>query len=632
MEHGVEAQNVCLAKAQSLETLVFLFLVFVLSTSFVTVASPIDIALAQAPSTKQNDLKELQAGREFWKDQVFSCKVGADLYPSKIDKTFDPMRRYNPSVPTSVWMQDYVGSGTDCDDADMAFFNGLLCASGEKSRGCSGVALAQDLNVKNKDGRWWRSKRRIGEADTADHASFSTEQGLGVLLYLVKTGNKKAFSAWLSWIENNAKKNNTAVPSYCTHKECLFKAIDCPLFVTVASAFGSTSDALRVCNPLRVLGIPTPDELTKQLEDSLNALLDLADKYEKLYNLFLEPAKVLHLPIPSQLRPSVSDVRRQINTTIAVYKQVRDRLVGPQIGEVSAYLAQWLTLLNALIDSVDEPDFKFHFDTGKLVYEKNGFKLEGANIEATGSVPYNPNGEHIAAVEILLLRNLGYQSAELNEAAHYAWVRDGENPFFEYLEHGRSDKMLDLIVKKCPSKARPSVFRFQWFPERGEDLQKDRKNRAWEDSMYWDCIFLANLYEKEITSSLSRRSGGINPLGDLAKAFEDTRTIIAKLQEAARRVNDALTDLDKKVKAPFCNTHVGDKLCPALPSPAHPCISVEQCGLDAFCAANKDNTICKVAKNVPLPRLPPGPITPVPSIPKPISIPGCPCSGMFCPC
>jgi hypothetical protein len=74
----------------------------------------------------------------------------------------------------------------------MTFFSGLLCAAGDP-RGCKGVALGQET----KTGRWWRSKRRIGEQEDAKYSSFSTEAGLGVLLYLVKTGDKAKFDAWL---------------------------------------------------------------------------------------------------------------------------------------------------------------------------------------------------------------------------------------------------------------------------------------------------------------------------------------------------------------------------------------------------------------------------------------------------
>jgi len=102
----------------------------------------------------------------------------------------------------------------------MTFFKGLLCISGEV-RGCSDVSIAQD-----KSGRWWRSKRLIGQADTKDQASFSTEQGMGVMFFTIKKGVKDQFSSWIRWIAKNPRGYGP-MPSYCTHKECVFKAIDC---------------------------------------------------------------------------------------------------------------------------------------------------------------------------------------------------------------------------------------------------------------------------------------------------------------------------------------------------------------------------------------------------------------------
>ena len=180
-------------------------------------------------------------------------------------------------------------------------------------------------------------------------------------------------------------------------------------------------------------------------------------------------------------------------------------MFGAQIGEASAQLAQFLVLVNAVVNSLEVSGVKFDVGKGKWIYEKNGFKIEGVNIAATGNISYNPNGEHIAAVEIFLLRNLGYQSAELNLAAQYALSRDRDNPFFEYLAHSRSSRLLDLMVAKCPARERPSRKRFQWFPERGEEAQPGGE-KAWEESMYWDCVFLSRVYEAEISSRLTRAS------------------------------------------------------------------------------------------------------------------------------
>ncbi|CAH2408375.1 hypothetical protein [Mesorhizobium escarrei] len=49
-------------------------------------------------------ISELENRMQFWEEQVFSCKVGNDIFPSKQDDIYDPMMRYNPKVPVEDWM------------------------------------------------------------------------------------------------------------------------------------------------------------------------------------------------------------------------------------------------------------------------------------------------------------------------------------------------------------------------------------------------------------------------------------------------------------------------------------------------------------------------------------------------
>lgn len=100
------------------------------------------------------------------------------------------------------WRQEVVRtcdgfpSKENCDDGDSIIFNGLLCMVGEEA-GCETVRRSQDA-----DGRFWRSPRRnpgnLGEAK-----SFSRDQTLGVLLYLVKTRDQEAAIRWMNWIYGN---------------------------------------------------------------------------------------------------------------------------------------------------------------------------------------------------------------------------------------------------------------------------------------------------------------------------------------------------------------------------------------------------------------------------------------------
>jgi hypothetical protein len=87
-------------------------------------------------------------------------------------------------------------SKDDCDDGDSVIFNGLLCLSGEEI-GCQTVKDSQDVY-----GQFWRSPRRTA-GNLGEDKSFSRDQTLGVLLYLVKTKDTEAAIRWMDWIEDN---------------------------------------------------------------------------------------------------------------------------------------------------------------------------------------------------------------------------------------------------------------------------------------------------------------------------------------------------------------------------------------------------------------------------------------------
>jgi hypothetical protein len=571
------------------------------------------------------------AGRKcFWEQQIFQCKIGNDIYPSKKDEEYDPKRRYDPKIPKEKWEVDYI-SKDNCDDGDMAFFSGLLCAAGD-SRGCTGVALGQEPAT----GRWWRSKRKIGEAEDAGYSSFSTEAGLGVLLYMVKTADKSRFESWLNYI-SGLPHTYSPLPSYCPHKECVFKIIDCPLFVTVASRFEKTKEAVSLCDPLQFLHLPTPDQISKELENALKQIISVATRFEKLHAKIIDDvARALGLPTLGQLMPSpAEELQKQSDAIFKTFDDALEKILGSQIGEAAARFAQQIALVNAIVNSVDMSGFKVDA-TGKIVYESGNLRVEDAKIEIKGKVDYNPNGEHIAAVEVFLLRNLGYSTAQLAQAASYAYQRDGFNPFFDYLVNDRA-RMLQIIAgddaSKCPSFDKPSTKRFQWFPERGEEPQPGNGQPAWTESMYWDCIFLANLYDKPVTAALSRPS--FDPFGDLAKALGDIKRFLDDLTGKAADIQSWIMKMADTLRpdVAFCKANPNNELCklvpPSLSSFCEKDPDNEVCkfkdGPVSFCDQNPNNDICKWTgggRGLPIPGGG-GPQIPIPlPIPVPVPVPG----------
>jgi hypothetical protein len=94
---------------------------------------------------------------------------------------------------------------------------------------------------------------------------------------------------------------------------------------------------------------------------------------------------------------------------------------------------------------------------------------------------------HLAAAEIFLLERLGLTSVYTRAGAVALALRDSNNPFFLYLAEGPTQKVKDMVILQCPSPQMPSRSKTQWTWERASS------EKAWLDSMYWDCIFMGKL-------------------------------------------------------------------------------------------------------------------------------------------
>lgn len=95
---------------------------------------------------------------------------------------------------------------------------------------------------------------------------------------------------------------------------------------------------------------------------------------------------------------------------------------------------------------------------------------------------------HLKGVYSLLLHLMDKSPDIQNRLNSILASAQPNNPFFRYLEEGKTDEIKELVLELCPapSEGEPSR-KAQWSWERDED------ERAWKDSMGWDCIFMANL-------------------------------------------------------------------------------------------------------------------------------------------
>jgi hypothetical protein len=113
------------------------------------------------------------------------------------------------------------------------------------------------------------------------------------------------------------------------------------------------------------------------------------------------------------------------------------------------------------------------------------------------SSKYNKPGysQHLLGVEILLQRAIsGEKEALKDEAKKLADKPENEgNAFFAWLAGADRAEVIRQTIQRCPELNKlptPPLFQWQW--ERDNKVEPG-KLPAWQQSCYWDCIFMGKL-------------------------------------------------------------------------------------------------------------------------------------------
>jgi hypothetical protein len=87
---------------------------------------------------------------------------------------------------------------------------------------------------------------------------------------------------------------------------------------------------------------------------------------------------------------------------------------------------------------------------------------------------------------------------------------------------------------------------------------------AWIESMYWDCIFLADIYEKDVTSSLNANNIDNNPFAGLSYALRYGLKLLSDVKDEAEKVDSKIDDIDNKLKTaiPVIGDYCAHHKCP----------------------------------------------------------------------
>jgi hypothetical protein len=122
----------------------------------------------------------------------------------------------------------------------------------------------------------------------------------------------------------------------------------------------------------------------------------------------------------------------------------------------------------------------------------------------------------------------------LNIAATKLADQARDNPFFEFLARGQTQRMRDLILEECiydPASNQPRFFQWSW--ER--PVVKD----ASPETMLWDCIFIVDLLQKGLVPFKTKVPGdpsGLMP--SISALWEDVKQAAGELEEVIKAILD----------------------------------------------------------------------------------------------
>jgi hypothetical protein len=397
---------------------------------------------------------------------------------------------------------------------------------------------------------------------------------LGVWAYIAHKKDKEAFRRWLDWIDGQP------YPRFCQDKNCIFGVSDCPMLDVLALILGESN---KVCDPQH----KAMDIVVKTVADA-----------EKRFNDAI--ARLYSIPGSDVLRPIVEPFKASFNGSLEVLRKTTE--ISEELRIRIATYARALSGAPSLIIGIN------------------------ALVNDPGP------GQWDAAVEILLLKKFfGLNMPGFNEAASILAHKQGQNPFFEYVANGPTDRMLNQIlakdkknVAKCPPPENdPPHARLQWTWERADNEQPPPYKRT----MYWDCLTVANLYKNGPPDSPGvMLPPGLNDANNQASAAA---------QNAYAAVNSIISSISELIEK--CQHFRGRCAAALLTAPLDHLRHEAEHALDQLSKGQIPTPIS--VPSIELPTVPGGPTIPVPvptpqhPIPDPRpTVPGCPCGGIFCPC
>ena len=446
-----------------------------------------------------------------WTRMGDSCPALSGQYDS-----FPSKGNYKPRIPPL----DPRNPGEICNDGDQTLYNGELCAAGVSS-GCRAVAEAQ-----GSSGRWYRSPHRrwffanrcFDKAHPVDPATFSgqcangfsPDMNLGVLLYVLKTGNSGSYRHWLDWLNGNATTTKLCDKNGSKYDNCV--AADWPRVCT--DDLGYADDA-------------TP----------------ILGKYGG--QCALRPTDANDFIVVDQATGSAPPPNMSHFEVVSL--QLEQGFIPPGTSPL---------LFMAMTDGTN---FPLHLDAVRVLMR---MMVQNPSLELN-NLPNIP--DPVDALASVLDNGTLENPVELNAIADIIASRARWNPFFQLLADGPTPAVRNLIISSCPV-ADSHPQKTDWLWEKSDQRRSGSNDDGLLDndpqrSMGWDCVFVGSLYNKmRVRKDLSKELVALllqyldpldKELNQLSMAFQQAETANELALKAFNQAAQTLSDTEQFVNVTY---------------------------------------------------------------------------------
>ncbi len=344
----------------------------------------------------------------------------------------------------SIWKRNvqefpcapYTPSKKNCDpqkdiipNGDMILFNALLCYSGEQTA-CDAVKNSQE-----QSGRWRRSPLHVGKPILHKSGSFSKDHVVGLLLWAISTPQqeeaKSRLDKWWQWAkESNSPQRHTQKISNQSYRDLVKGGLES--MVRKECSGGETdvwADAWKCVKS--ILGYSWEHYID----------IPMARVCEQTHCLAYSPG-LYHLM----------------------------SYVWEDLGDTPNYQ--------------NNPNMKFFRDN-----------FDGVGYTFTRTKANHGQERYLQVVKAIIYDKLDQNVSKIFE---HVKRKQPNNPHYQFLEGNTSyEDIADNLIQKCDSVSQPNYQTdnkgHQWAWQRDDKPDKDTGKYAWENSMGWDCIFIANL-------------------------------------------------------------------------------------------------------------------------------------------